>query len=163
MFSCELARGPLGSPPLPRHFSSNLQNFITHRRRGKQAANVTLSLPKASPASPRPHPDPAPAPPVFSPTLVNGSLNYSCHLRGFLLLQTLRSTGRAGLQARCFTMETAAMGPMHATGVRKVRVIFLFQSTQTHSCSPSAKYSEGQNPKQKMMMQWQVCDVPIQD
>lgn len=99
MFSCELARGPLGSPLLPRHFSSNLQNFITHRRQGEQAANVTLSLPKASPASPRPHPDPAPAPPVFSLTLVNGSLNYSCHLRGFLLLQTLRSTGRAGLRA----------------------------------------------------------------
>lgn len=125
MFSCELARGPLGSPPLPRHFSSNLQNFITHRRRGEQAANVTLSLPKASPASPRPHPDLAPAPPVFSPTLLNGSLNYSCHLRGFFCSsKRWRSTGGAGLWARCFAMETAAMGPMHATGVRKVRVVF---------------------------------------
>ena len=125
MFSCELAHSPLGLPPFPRHFSSNLRNFITHLRRGEQAANVTRSLPKTSPASPRPHPNPPPTPPVFSPALVNGLLNYSHRLQGFLLLQMARSTGQAGLQARCFAMETAAMGPIHATGVRKVRGFFI--------------------------------------
>lgn len=87
---------------------------------------MTRSLPKTSPASLHPRPDPAPLLRCFAPLSLMACYIILIVSEDFLLLQMVRSTGRAGLRARCFAMETAAMGPMHATGARKVRVFFYF-------------------------------------